>query len=143
MQVAFYKSTRPGLQGLYSRAVRLWQRGPYSHCEVIFSNGVAASSSFIDKGVRFKDIIFNPEHWDFIEIPSVLEDSILFWFIKHQGKPYDLRGNFGFVFRRISDDKNKWFCSEAIAAALGIEDSWRYCPNTLYSALSFAYPKNG
>ena len=47
-QLALYKHTRPGLQGVYSRLVRLVDRGPYSHCELVFSNGLSASSSFID-----------------------------------------------------------------------------------------------
>jgi hypothetical protein len=36
MLLASYKSTRPGLQGLANRAIRLRLRGPYSHTEVVF-----------------------------------------------------------------------------------------------------------
>lgn len=45
MIAAFYKSTRPGWTGLYNRIIRWWERGDYSHCELIFSDGLAASSS--------------------------------------------------------------------------------------------------
>jgi hypothetical protein len=31
MRAAFYKGTRPGAQGIYSRALRIIDRGPYSH----------------------------------------------------------------------------------------------------------------
>ena len=41
MRAAFYKATRPALQGLYSRAVRFIERGPYSHCELAFGDGMA------------------------------------------------------------------------------------------------------
>lgn len=36
MLVAFYKSTRPGLQGIANRVIRLRLRSIYSHCEVVF-----------------------------------------------------------------------------------------------------------
>lgn len=39
MLLASYKSTRPGLQGLANRAIRLRLRSPYSHCEVVFEPG--------------------------------------------------------------------------------------------------------
>lgn len=36
MLLAFYKSTRPGLQGIANRVIRLRLRSIYSHCEVVF-----------------------------------------------------------------------------------------------------------
>ena len=75
MKAAFYKATRPGLQGLYSRAARAVDRGPYSHCELVFSDGLSGSASYIDGGVRLKRIDFDPEHWDFIELPAHLEPA--------------------------------------------------------------------
>lgn len=39
MHVASYKATRPGLQGLANRAIRLRLRGIYSHSEVVFQPG--------------------------------------------------------------------------------------------------------
>lgn len=39
MQLASYKSTRPGLQGIANRIIRLRLRGPYSHTEVVFEPG--------------------------------------------------------------------------------------------------------
>lgn len=46
MRAAFYRGTRPGLQGIYSRAVRWIDRGPYSHSELVFSDGLSASEGF-------------------------------------------------------------------------------------------------
>lgn len=135
LRAAFYRGTRPGLQGLYSRLVRWWTRSPYSHCELVFSTGVAASASFIDNGVRYKRIDFNPAHWDFVELPEGLQGPALDWFCWHLGQPYDLPGNFHFVFALIGHDRRRWFCSEAVAAALGFIDPWRYSPGTLHSAL--------
>ena len=131
-QLALYKHTRPGLQGIYSRLVRLIDRGPYSHCELVFSSGLSASSSFTDGGVRFKRIAFDPDHWDFTPLPEQLEGKALDWFVAHKGDKYDLMGNLRFVAPyAVADSRRKWFCSEAAAAALGFSNPWRYGPNGL------------
>lgn len=65
MKTAFYKGTRPGLQGIYSRAI----------------------------------------------------------------------GNLSFLFPLIPHSKRKWFCSEAIAAALGWAEPWRFGLNGLSALL--------
>ena len=49
---AFYQGTRPGLPGLYNRLVRWLDRGEFSHCELVFGDGMSASASFMDHGVR-------------------------------------------------------------------------------------------
>jgi len=138
MRVAFYKGTRPKLQGVYNRGVRAWTRSPYSHCEIIFSDGLSASSSYLDGGVRFKLIEYDPDHWDFLEIASVEaadERAVREWFMAHQGSRYDLMGNLGFVIGFFRDGSDKYSCAESIAAALGYTEAWRYSPAILYSVL--------
>ncbi len=137
MKVAFYKGTRPGLQGIYSRIVRLIDRGPYSHCELVFDSGLCASASYIDGGVRFKQIDFDPAKWDFIEVPWADPEKAFDWFSKHAGEPYDLAGNLHFVFGVVPDGKGRWFCSEAVAAAMGLPEAWRFGPNGLAALLTF------
>lgn len=132
---AFYKGTRPGIQGVYSWGVRKWTRSNYSHCELIFSNGDAASSSYIDGGVRFKKIDFEDGKWDFVTLPDSLENAARDWFVQHQGEKYDLWGNVHFVISAVGDDKDKWFCSEAMGAALGLDEAWRYSPGELKPVL--------
>lgn len=127
MKLASYKSTRPGLPGIFNRLVRWWCRGDYSHCELIFKSGVSASSSWLDGGVRFKQIEFNPDHWDVIDIEGD-EQEAFSWFFKHQGDGYDLLGLLGFVFPPVRHDKKKWSCAEAIAESLGVQQSWRQHP---------------
>jgi len=134
MRAAFYKGTRPGIQGIYNRLVRAWTRGPYSHVELVFFDGYSASSSFLDGGVRFKKIDFDPEHWDFVEIPNG-EIKARNWFIRHEGQKYDVLGIAHLVVGFIGQAQNKWYCSEAVAEALGIQDSWRFEPNVLASLL--------
>lgn len=135
MKAAFYKATRPGLAGLYNRIVRWWTSGPYSHVELIFSDGIAASASFLDGGVRFKQIEFDTDHWDFIDIPDNLEPAARQWFEANEGNPYDLLGNFGFLWRPIRGRDGAYFCSEALMAALGLHEPWRYDPCAAYDAL--------
>lgn len=138
LRLALYKGTRPGIKGIYNRLVRWWTRSPYSHCELVFSDGIAASSSLEDGGVRFKMIAFDAARWDFIDLPAGLESGARAWFEQQAGKQYDLMGNLQFILACIPGSENKWFCSEAVAAALGIPDPWRFDPATLASALAGA-----
>lgn len=137
MRLALYTATRPGIQGVYSHLVRSVDGGIYSHCELVFSDGMSASASFIDGGVRFKRIDYDPEHWDFIDLPACLESAARQWFIDHEGARYDLLGNLKFVIWLIPQSESRWFCSEAIAAALGMPEPWRYGPCGLAAALSW------
>jgi hypothetical protein len=134
MKIAFYKSTKSGFAGIYNRIVRWWDNGKYSHCEIIFSDGLSASSSFADGGVRFKQIEYDPMKWNFIEL-DLNETKTRIWFENHQGCKYDIIGNVRFIIDFLPDAQDKWFCSESIAESLGIIESWRFSPNTLYSVL--------
>ena len=136
MKAAFYKATRPGWQGLYSRAARLVDRGPYSHAEMVFSDGMSASASFVDGGVRFKKIDYDPAHWDFVDVAG--DEAVpMAWFAAHNGASYDLIGNLSFLCPLIPHSVRKWFCSEAIAAALGIPEPHRLGPNGLAAVLRY------
>lgn len=140
---AFYKGTHAGVPGIYNRLARWWTRSPYSHVELIFFDGgpgadsQAASSSYMDGGVRFKWFEVDPDLWDLVDLPGHLAEPALAWFDAHEGEGYDLPGNVHFVLSAVGDDKRKWFCSEAVAAALGMPDPARFDPGTLYAALSF------
>lgn len=129
MKIAFYKGTRKGVQGLYSRLTRWVDSGPYSHCELVFNDGLSASASFIDGGVRFKHIDYKEDNWDFVELPSYLEEQALLWFKEHEGCKYDILGNLRFVLFFIKPSKDKFFCNEAIAESLGFKEAWRLGPN--------------
>lgn len=136
MKLASYKGTRPGTEGLSNRIGRFLDRGPYSHSELVFSDGWSASSSFIDGGVRFKRIGYStPDAWDFLDLPNYSELATRAWFIEHLGKPYDIWGNVRFFCGLARDSRDKWFCSESCAAALGWLEPFRYGPNGLYQVL--------
>ena len=143
MKVAFYKGTLPGWRGWMSRLVRFADRGAYSHCEVVFSDGLCASASWLDGGVRFKQINFKPGHWDFVDISADVEEEarVRKWFAEHTGCRYDLPGSFGVVFRVFPQSADRYFCSEAAAAALGLPEAWRIGPNLLAAFLKNAHGK--
>ena len=143
MKAAFYKGTRPGLQGIYSRAVRWIDRGPYSHAELVFSDGLSASASYIDGGVRFKRIDYNPAHWDFVALPDAAEPFAREWFRANDGAPYDLMGNVRFVLPWLADSERGWFCSEALGGGAQAQGAVAIRPQRPCGTAALARPKRG
>lgn len=136
MQIAFYR----GRTRLFNRLVAWWLRGPYSHCELLtqaLGDGryLCASASFMDGGVRLKAMDLHPDRWDIVSVNADASQARE-WFYRHQGEGYDVPGLLGFVWRRAENDQKRWFCSEAVAAALGYADAWRFDPCALYAALT-------
>jgi hypothetical protein len=141
MKVAFYKDN----SHVFNALVSWWTRGPYSHCELIIGytgdgKAICYSSSFRDGGVRLKIVDLIPEHWDIVDIGGTESDAIaaVAWFAERVGAKYDVMGLVGCVFRSVADDRDKYYCSEAVAAAVGFPESWRMDPNTLYSVFTRA-----
>ena len=126
---AYFRGTRPGVEGLYNRLGRYIDRGDYSHCELIFSDGVSASASFLDHGVRFKNIGYSSVgNWDFLPLPEADDKAARAWFYEHDHCAYDVLGNLRFATNFARDSADKWFCSEALMAALGFDQAFRYGP---------------
>ena len=135
-RIAFYKGTRPGIAGLYNRLGRWLDHGPYSHCELVFSDGMSGSSSFMDGGVRIKFIGYTSvDCWDFVNLPAQYEADARKWFVEHDGQKYDVMGNINALLGFVPHSSDKSFCSEAIAESLGLNDGWRYKPNGLAAVL--------
>lgn len=137
MHVAFYKA--PGT--LTDKLIRHWLHGKYSHCELVFElvdNGpsLCISSSPRDGGVRSKRILLDAESWDIVPVPDADIAAAWAWAAEHAHEGYDLLGLAGFVWRPESGERNKWFCSEAVAAMLGYPQPWRFDPCALYAILS-------
>lgn len=136
MQVAFYK----GRTRFADRLTQWWLRGPYSHCELVLETDaigryVCASSSMRDGGVRVKHMHLNPAHWDTVPVGGSAQRA-LDWLRQHHGQGYDYLGFLGFIARVLGHGKRRWFCSEAAAEMLGMPDSWRFDPCSLWAALS-------
>ena len=141
MKVAFYKYHRGGIKGLFDWLIRIVTNGPYSHCELIFSDGQAYSSSIQDGGCRYKDIVFDPEHWDIIEVAAD-EQTMRRFCDEEKGSGYDFPGVFRFLVLEIKESPDKWFCSEVCASALqhggrllGVKP-WQVHPSRLYQLLT-------
>jgi hypothetical protein len=137
MRIALWKGTDPGFAGILDRASRWWTSGPYSHCEVIFSDGWTGTASAADKGVALvqrPEGYYDPKDWDFIDLEGD-ELAVRAWYKLHRGLPYDLLGDFGFVWRPIRGDGGAYFCSEAFGAAFRWPDSWQFSPNQVASVL--------
>ena len=136
MHAAFYKGrTRP-----FNRLTAWWLKGAYSHVELILGadeSGMAicASSSMMDGGVRIKHMRLDPEHWDIVPVAGDPAQAWA-WLRAHEGEGYDYLGLAGFVARVLGHDKERWLCSEAVADMLGIPESWRFDPCSLWAALS-------
>ena len=128
MKIALYKGTRPGWYGLFNRAVRWWIKSPYSHIELVFSDGISGSSSGVDGGVRLKYINYDASRWDFIDVKNGDEVYARKYIEDRIGWKYDYIGLFGFLFRPIVGERRKQFCSEIVAGALKYRETWRFDP---------------
>lgn len=109
MHIAMYKGPAQGwLHRLSHWAVSMWTRSQYSHCELVFDglappNSYCASASARSGAVRFTRINLDSGRWDV----------------------YELKG-FDEVYAR------RWFCSEAVAAALGLPRPHKWTPADLH-----------
>lgn len=134
--MAFYKSNRGTFLDFLIDA---WTGfGGFSHCELMFSDGMSFSSSPREGICRFKDIKYD-DKWIMIDLPyvgSLMESDIRFECSKEVGKRYDYFGIFfNFVIPLNLDNKYKWWCSEICGKMIGIR-RFRISPNALYGILS-------
>ena len=137
MRAAFFKGRHPGWRGIFGILIKHWMDGHYSHVELQFSDGMCGSSLYRDDGVRLKQVDFDPAEWDFIDLPDAMEPAARQWFNAHLGKAYDFLGDMHFVIGTIAASRDKWFCSRAVADSLGLQEGWRYDPNSLFDILQF------
>jgi hypothetical protein len=123
----------------------------YSHNELVFEikDGMAecASSSARDGGVRFKQIDIFGGRWDVKPLPQydyAAELRARWWFIEHEGEPYDYLGVVIFIktlSRFVREHLDRWFCSESIAAALGLPSPASLSPQDLDDLLALIASK--
>jgi len=138
-RACFYKGVHPGPSGIYNRVVRWWTSSPYSHMEIQFTDGLSASASYMDGGVRFKKINYSTDaNWDFIDLPKWMEQYARKYFEDRVGWKYDLLGNLHFVFSPIQGSRNRIFCSEGGMEACGVPigQGYQFNPQTAAAVLS-------
>lgn len=132
MIVAFRKNGKH----VGDKVIRWWDDGLYSHCEIIFNDGLWASASYMDgKKVRGKYVTPDPDSWDFITLPDSYEQPARDFYNKTVGTAYDLFGQVRFIVAPYRGGGDKYWCSEWVAAALNLREPWRYGPNGLYNVI--------
>lgn len=141
MKLAFYKG--PG--DWITKAIRVLTRGPYSHVELVFTDGVRfAASGRMPKGVHFR---YTPhgEGWDYIAIAaSPDQERVARTFASVLvGSPFKWKGVFRFLCPLLGDGPNShWYCSELILWMLqrcfGMFEGvpLKISPNGLYTLLT-------
>lgn len=93
----------------------------YSHCELIFSDGMFFSADPRDSGVRYKCIEFDISKWDFVnmELDTFDENMVRRWCNSKVGRGYDWLGIIlGQAIPLGIDDSARYFCSEICVGAL-------------------------
>ncbi|AUQ89421.1 MULTISPECIES: hypothetical protein [Phaeobacter] len=142
--LAFYKglATTPWHR-LQDAGIRFATGGRYSHVE--FIAGAAEfhmrleclSSSGRDGGVRSKMMVLRPANWDLVQL-AIDPDGPVDFIRSRIGARYDYTGLLlSHVLAFGHHDKDRWFCSEVIAAALGLPNPQRLSPQLLFDVVTW------
>lgn len=144
--LAFYKglATDPWHR-LQDAGIRFATRGKYSHVEFIagaadFGQPLEClSSSGRDGGVRPKVMVLKPAHWDLVRL-AIDADGPADFIRSRIGAGYDYTGLLlSHVLAFGRHDEDRWFCSEIIAAALGLSNPQRLSPQLLFDVVTWGH----
>lgn len=154
LRLAFYKgrkSENPQTT-FFDRLVCFTTNSRYSHVELVYQYDAGSrmahcwGASPRDKGVRKTLIYMNPDHWDIIEYDVwYTKSSLEEWVYKENGSAYDWLGAIGTRVLFIRQSNSKWFCSELLAAYIGMNKPHRVTPKRLYMELKYklrSYKRN-
>ncbi len=132
MKIALYHFRRDGWLGVADRLIGFFLQSRYTHIELIFSDGMSASSSWQDGGVRVKNIPEDFDRWEYSTLPDVYdEDYARAWFHANQDCLYDYMGAAGVVAKLFRVATGKWFCCSSIQTALQVPGDVRIAPEDL------------
>lgn len=135
-------------RSLLSKLIQWQTRGPYSHASLLLPSGKHFEARE-GKGTLLHPRFTAPrgDVVDVFDLTITAEqaEALEHWIAGEVGAPYDWRAIFAFLSRTTPKDASadKWFCSEAIVAALaaiGITlfratEPWEVCPVLLSRAL--------
>lgn len=105
-------------KGFESGFIEFWTWSDWSHVDVWTPDGWLGARS--DGGVQIRAwnyCDFKKEEIRVIELDAPTEAKIMTWLDDQRGKKYDYLALLGMPIRDDLDDRNRWFCSELIAAA--------------------------
>ena len=128
IQLAAYRPHRRS--DILGRLVCWWTGAPFSHCELVV-DGACYSSSARDGGVRAKWIDLDHPWWHLVEIPERYRDGILAHFDATVGTPYGWIDILCSQILRVPIHGRGYFCSEWVAAALGLPEPTSWTPGML------------
>jgi hypothetical protein len=130
MKIIFYKAKH----GRWiDKLIAMASFSKYSHCELLFPDGLCRSASNRDGGIRTKKIDINC-HWDSFDINGDFDvAAILYWFNTNKTDTYDFFGAIGSIFHIDLTSEDKKFCSYACAIVLGFSPI--ITPGGLYRVL--------
>lgn len=133
MQLALYKG-----KGRVGNAITRWWTGSiYSHCELVI-DGVCHSASFMDGGVRRKEIDLASGRWDVVDVPWADKEYALAFFERTKGAKYDWFGIFGSqLLNHRMHHAHRWFCSEWFGGATRLPHPETRSPDTLAELVNF------
>jgi hypothetical protein len=97
------------------------------------------SSSGRDGGVRSKVMVLKPAHWDLVQL-AIDADGPADFIRSRIGARYDYTGLLlSHVLAFGRHDEDRWFCSEIIAAALGLPNPQRLSPQLLFDVVTWGH----
>lgn len=119
MKIAFYIAKHGTI---LDKFIAFITNSKYSHCELVFSDGVFGSASSRDNGVRLKKISLN-YHWELFDlnVGKTEEDYMRYWFSINCGQKYDWPGSIMSVFGINWSTHDRKFCSYVCGALLGTD----------------------
>lgn len=125
MKIAFYNGRSKGAKFVHKGILII--SDPYTHVELVFSDGISFSSEF-GCGPRFKKITYShPERWRIIDLPFITPG---------QEQRIRYRAEFAEAMRKAGF--SKYDAAGAIAcAASGNHNPWNFfCSELVYEVLS-------
>jgi len=115
MKLAFHKGA-----GILSVAIEYGTHSPYSHVELVFTDGVAFSArAEKTPAVNLLPFDGSDKLWDFVEIPSKYPEApVRAWAQAQTGRGYDWAADIGFALPFLPDERNDLMCSGSCVLAL-------------------------
>ena len=132
MKIHFYKARAGKIEDKIVGLISV-----FSHVELEI-NGVCYSSSNRDKGVRSKVIdTSNAQKWLSFDLKKDIDENIcLLYFESVRGQKYDWLNIFCTQLIKLNmQSEDKQICSEFVANCLGLENAYKYSPESLFYKL--------
>ena len=127
--VVFASNNQPA-----SIIIKLFTLSHWSHVAILDDEGYIYDSTLLSgvRRIHFDEWKTHYTNLDFTIFPVKNRQKVFEWLSTQVGKRYDALGIFSFILRKNYEDKNKWFCSEIVAHALGVKyKPWRLSPQFL------------